>query len=443
MPDANVTRVLHFGNVAQNGYNNAKLLRRDGVDAYAVCDEAQALAQPEWEDAPLPPGIDAMSIWDESAAATVEWRRPDWVIAPQAPRPRVSGYYRAAYAIALRRAAPRLERLFMSLRDHFEPLREPLGTELEYEDVVAAFRQTWMHSLLLGDLGRLFGRFDLVQGYATHAILPLVVSPGRPFVAYEHGTLRELPFEDSWRGRLLSLAYRLAARVIITNADVIASAHRLGLENTMFVPHPVDESKYTPGESELGRELREAGYGPIFLAPARQSWRDKRNDVVVRALASLVPEHPGALLLLGEWGGDVERTRSLVTELGVERNVRWTAPVPKLSLIDHYRAADVVLDQFTFGTFGGIAPEAMACERPVVMAFDPSLHEWCFPELPPIVDARDERTVAEALRRLAADPGERERLGRAGRAWLERHHGWRLVAERQRAAYESVLGPNS
>ena len=60
--------VLHLGNVAQNGYNNAKLLRRLGVETYAVCDEAQALAQPEWEDAPLPPEIDAMATWPPGLA---------------------------------------------------------------------------------------------------------------------------------------------------------------------------------------------------------------------------------------------------------------------------------------------------------------------------------------------------------------------------------------
>lgn len=431
--------VLHLGNVAQNGYNNAKLLRRLGVDAHVVCDEAQALAQPEWEDAALSPGLDAMSPLTEEAAAAAGWDRPDWVIAPERPPKRVTGYYRLAYAVAERRARPQLERLYVSLRDHFDPLRETLSSELVFEDVVAGFRATWMHSLLLGDLRSLFGRFDIVQCYATHALLPLIATPGRPFVAYEHGTLRELPFEDSWGGRLLSLAYRRAARVIITNADVIASARRLGLENTTFVPHPVDDSKYTPGPSPFGDELRREGAAPVLLSPARQDWREKRNDVVVRALAGLVADYPGALLLLGDWGSDVERTRRLVRELGVERNVRWTRPVPKHTLIEHYRASDVVLDQFALGTFGGIAPEAMACARPVVMAFDRSLHEWCFPEPPPIVDARDARSVEDAIRRLVCDPSERTRLGRAGRAWVERHHGWRLVAERQRAVYEAVL----
>ncbi|MEP7335011.1 MAG: glycosyltransferase [Actinomycetota bacterium] len=424
-------RVLHHGNIAQNGYNNAKFLRRLGVEADVVCDETQALAQPEWEDADLPPEIDAMAPW--TTVGTLDgWQRPAWVIAPRARRPVLQGAGRLAFTAALVARTPALRRLHELLS------RE--GHEVRRTDLVYAFRAVWMQSLGLGDLGALYRPYDVVQAYATHPILCVVAAPERPFVAYEHGTLRELPFEDSWRGRLLSLAYRRAAKVIITNADVISSARRLGLENTTFIPHPIDESKYTPGRSELGDALRAEGAGPIFLAPARQDWREKRNDVMVRALGELVRGgHPKALLLLGDWGEDASRTHALVTELGLDENVRWTRPVPKLRLIELYRAADVVLDQFTYGTFGGIAPEAMACERPVVMAFDAALHEWCFPVPPPIVDARDERTVAESLRRLADDPAERVRLGRAGRAWVERHHGWRLVAERQRAVYDEVL----
>jgi glycosyltransferase involved in cell wall biosynthesis len=432
-------RVLQFGNVAQNGYNNAKLLRRIGIEADAVCDESQALAQPEWEDAPLPLDVDAMAPW--TVVSVDGWRRPDWVIAPRVPPRRPPGYYRAAYAAAIAANTPRLRRLYAELRREFDAIRAELGTDLSFGDVRAGFRAAWMHSVVLGDISSLFRRYDLVQAYATHPILTLVAAPERPFVAYEHGTLRELPFEPSWRGRLLSLAYRRAAKVIITNADVVASTRRLGLVNTTFIPHPVDETKYTPGPSSVGHELRAQGATPFVLAPARQDWREKRNDEMVRALAQLVrTDHPRATLMLGEWGSDVARTRALVEELGVSANVRWTKPVPKLRLIELYRAADVVLDQFTFGTFGGIAPEAMACERPVVMAFDRALHEWCFTEPPPIVDARDARSLAEALGRLANDPGERNRLGREGRAWVERNHSWRLVAERHRSVYEEVLG---
>ena len=46
-------RVLHVGNVANNGYLNAKLLRRVDVEADALCDEWHMISQPEWEDAPI------------------------------------------------------------------------------------------------------------------------------------------------------------------------------------------------------------------------------------------------------------------------------------------------------------------------------------------------------------------------------------------------------
>src|SRR4051794_6546678 len=46
-------RVLHVGNIANNGYLNAKLMRRIGVEADALCDEWHILSQPEWEDAEI------------------------------------------------------------------------------------------------------------------------------------------------------------------------------------------------------------------------------------------------------------------------------------------------------------------------------------------------------------------------------------------------------
>ncbi len=437
--------VLHFGNVANNGYNNAKLLRRLGVAADVICDESYALAQPEWEDAAFERAVGPLAPAAEAREAVL-WERPDWVleIADPFARRRLRGQFRLERAIARVRDRWTVRRIHDDLQADYRPLRDVLGTPLTLDDVLEALRAAWMHGLLVGGLRRLFGRYDLVQAYATHPSFVLATAPDAPTVCFEHGTLRELPFENSWRGRMLSLAYRRAAKVIITNADVIGSARRLGLENTVFVPHPVDETKYTPGPSPLGEELRAEGYGPIVVAPARQDWREKRNDVMVRALQSLVRgRFPKALLVLGDWGGDAGRTHALVEQLGLEASVRWTPPVPKLQLIDLYRAADVVLDQFEYGTFGGIAPEAMACARPVVMAFDRALHDWCFPQAPPIVDARDERSLSQALEQLADDQPERERLGIAGRAWVERHHGWRLVAGRQRAIYEELLAPGA
>src|SRR5437764_5745415 len=80
-------RILHLGNVANNGYINAKLQRRVGVAADALCDEWHMISQPEWEDAPLDPVDDPLDPLMEPAAES-GWRRPDWVLSPRRWDPR-------------------------------------------------------------------------------------------------------------------------------------------------------------------------------------------------------------------------------------------------------------------------------------------------------------------------------------------------------------------
>jgi glycosyltransferase involved in cell wall biosynthesis len=300
----------------------------------------------------------------------------------------------------------------------------------------------WMQQFerTIGALRPLFDRYDVVQAYATYPILPLLVESSRPYVAFEHGTMREIPFEDSFLGRLLRLAYRRADKVVITNADVLSAARKLGLTNYAFVPHPVDEAKYCPGESGFRAELGAEANDLVCFSPSRHDWDIKGNDRMLRAFAEFVRAGPSsALLALNEWGADVGRSRALARSLGVEEQIRWLAPLPKRKLIDAYRGADVVLDQFEIGTFGAVGPEAMACGAPVVMAFDAALHEWCFPEPPPVRAARTPTEILHALSALASDPAERIAIGARGRAWVVRHHSSRTLVERQLAVYDEVL----
>jgi glycosyltransferase involved in cell wall biosynthesis len=432
-------RVLHLGNVANNAYINAKLQRRAGVAADALVDDWHILSQPEWEDAPLEGAFKPFARLTEPAAEA-GWHRPDWVLSLRGwdpefrQQPWLSERVRTAFAF------PRILRQYRRLRREYGELADFQGTgPLRVTDVLRAW--VWARRLeqSFGSLRRLFGRYDIVQAYSTDPILPLLTEVAS-YVAFEHGTMREIPFQDTWDGRLLALAYSHAAKVVITNPDVVAQARQLGLDNYVFIPHPIDEKKYTPGPSELGAQLEAEGADFILLSPSRHDWHIKGTDRLLRGFAEFVRvERPNSLLLLNEWGLEIDRSKTLIRELGLDSNVRWLPPLPKLRLIDAYRAADVVLDQFLIGTFGAVAPEAMSCGRPVVMAFDAAHHEWCFPVLPPVINARTPEQIHEALARLARDPEERGRIGRMGRAWIEEHHSSSVVLEKQFAVYENVL----
>ena len=245
-------RILHSGNVANNAYNNAKLMRRAGVAADALCDERHIFSQPEWEDAPLAGSFAEVEQLEEIAAAA-GWHRPDWVLSPRAPLTGPQGRAWLDERIRLALSTPRLKLLHRRLLREYAPLRDVLGTELGLFDVLRA--SVWMSRLSreVVPLGPMFRSYDLVQANGLHPILTLLAAPDHPFVAFEHGTLRELPFQDSWAGRLLSLAYRSARAIVITNPDVIASARRLGLDNYVFVPHPMLPGWSSPATGPAAR----------------------------------------------------------------------------------------------------------------------------------------------------------------------------------------------
>ena len=290
-------------------------------------------------------------------------------------------------------------------------------------------------------------RFDLVQLYGLEAVKGVFLPPDKPFVAFEHSTMRSIPFEDTVQGRLLALAYKTADYCVITNPDVVSSARRLGLERYRFIPHPLDETKYSPAPTPLRDEiLRQTGAELIFLCPTRHEWSNafdsKRSDRVLRAFAaySRNATNPRAALVLSRWGRDVRASEALIAQEGLADRVVWRHPMHKLRLLEHYRAADVVLDQFheAVGTFGTVTAEALSCARPVIMYFNPAVHEWCLPEMPPIESALTEQEIEQRLVALATDPARRERVGQASREWVCKWHGWERCAGDHLAMYQEV-----
>ena len=116
---------------------------------------------------------------------------------------------------------------------------------------------------------RLFSCYKLIHCFSLDAIYPLLAMPTRPFVAYEHGTMREFPFENSSRGRLYALSLKKAEKVLISNADCNLSAERLGLDNYAYIPHIIDDELFKPEESVLREKLKqETGCDFILVAPA-------------------------------------------------------------------------------------------------------------------------------------------------------------------------------
>jgi hypothetical protein len=284
---------------------------------------------------------------------------------------------------------------------------------------------------------RLFTSYDMIIGYAIEGIWPLMA--GKPYVAYEFGTIRNLPFEDSSSGRLAALVYRNCDQIIVTNCDNEKSAKVLQ-RPYFFLPHVINERFDCSAEAGVAlREQLVAQHGGDFYVfhPARQHWSevrdtnwDKGNDHLFHGFAALVRARaPNARCIAVAWGQTLEQSKDLVESLGIAANVIWITPQTHVSMMKYIAACDVVADQFTIPTFGGIPPKAFFLGKPVITSFDKALHQWCFAQMPPLIPASTAETVTEALLTIYTDTDYARSVSINGRAWYDTYNSNARVQE--------------
>jgi glycosyltransferase involved in cell wall biosynthesis len=291
-----------------------------------------------------------------------------------------------------------------------------------------------------------FEHYDIVQGYALDAILPYLCDK-EPRSAYEHGTLRAIPFEDTARGRICALAFAEARAVFITNSDVLPSAERLGLDpqRIVLLPHAVDSDRLRRFAEEHAARLAPArGAEVVFYSPSRQDWRapdpslSKGNDRLLRAAAQLRDRYAFRLVLTA-WGRDVQASRDLVAELGLSDRVEWTPLLRKDVLWLRYLASHAVVDQFLLPAIGGVTFEAMALGRRVLTALDEDVTARFFGAAPPVLAAADVDEIAAALEAVLTDPDDEAGRGEAAREWFARFHSAGRIVDLQARAYRRLL----
>ncbi len=325
------------------------------------------------------------------------------------------------------------------LCDDFAARFPDRGDRLTPDDVLA-------YSSDLALWREVFSGYDIVQGYATDPIYPMLAEA--PYCAFEHGTLRELPFRADTQGRMTALAYARASHVFVTNSDCMDNARILAGDRASPLPHPFDEDRAVSvtGAEPLRASLqRELGVDHLAFFPTRQDWlegtgfADKANDRFFRALSTLRREGLRLGVVCCEWGRNVAESRALLRELGLEDCVKWVAPMGVVRYERHVLACDIIVDQFLLGAFGGVTFRALAAGRPVLTWLKEDEVARSFGTCPPILNCRTTDEIAEGLRRVLLEPAELRRIGEAARAWVKRHHSGRDTVTAQLREYARVI----
>jgi glycosyltransferase involved in cell wall biosynthesis len=431
-------RLALYGNLANTAYIQARLLRRAGINAELVTDplESFVMSDPRWEDLDLELRTDSLSIdslpdaqppsWVRNGPSigTSRWARQGRIVAGAAGQPgaifaaaRTAGWRGAAYAGA-------------------------------YARVISQLRGY--------DCALVYGLGPIVS---TLAGIPFLMQPFG-------GDITIVPFADGdgWQGQsqpgtrpsdgpqphiaeLQRYGLRCANRILVCDPNFDSYIERLGLTGkALQFGVPIDTDMYAPGdETDLRAQLLGDREGTLIFVPSRQDWYWKASNLMLEGFARAARDRTDVVLACAGWGIDLERSRQLIAELGIGPRVRLLEhAMSKPRLRRYYRAADIVMDQFFLGAYGGSSLEAMSCARPLLIYLNRDLFESRFPEFPPVINVRHPEEIGAALGRLIDDPGQREAIGRRARAWVIANHGPPLVQRAADLCSEAIAeGPQS
>lgn len=284
------------------------------------------------------------------------------------------------------------------------------------------------------------GRFDLYHGHSLMSVLLLATN--RPYVAHFHGSdVHEVACSDSALGATLRLAMRKAAHVLYCTHDLAAPIMAAGVDSAYmtWLPNPIDTERFQAGPTHV--DLRKgSGFVVFHPQPVR---RERRNELFFEAFIRVAASHPELRLCWVRHARSGDRHGAMEERLqtsGVMAQVRQIPRIDPADMPAYLNGADVVVDWFNRDqpAVSQTCMEALACERPVIAGIpeDPDhyLHESG------VLPGGSVEEIEASLRTLLIDPDRGARLGRQGREWVARYHGYQAVHDRLWQVYRNVLG---
>jgi glycosyltransferase involved in cell wall biosynthesis len=294
-------------------------------------------------------------------------------------------------------------------------------------------------------------RFDLVHAHwvipngpvgawaAARARVPLVVSlhGSDVFVAEAHPLLRAV-----------------ARRVLERSAWVIASSRDLAERAVALAPscrpevllYGVDPADVAFGDPEPWRRAAGREPGEMLVVALGRLVAKKGFSTLVDAIALLRRRGVSVRLLLGGDGDLAADLEIRARSAGAEGFVRQAGRIPHDRVGGFLRAGDVVVvpsvrdERGNVDGLPNVLLEALAAGRPVVASRIGGIPEVVVDgDNGLLVPPGDAGALADALQRLAEDPGLRMRLA-AGAVSSASRHTWSAYGQRLVSGYERLAG---
>ena len=430
-------KILHFGNIANNAYLNSKYLRDNGYCSDVISlNYKHIMGQPEWEDSDITSFGDQFDPHFKSESFFV---RPSW-------------FYDGSIKDIIKKFKKE-KKIFnhKSFKEFFLDIFYYqfffLLFFLVYKTLIFFFnlncKKNFHNFLLLHKyhidsvlLKRIFNYYDFVIFYGATSIYGYLSNS--KYYCYEHGTIRNFPYQNNLFGNLVNKAYKNCNHLFITNCDAINDAKKIGINNFSFIPHPVNESLPIKNDKEKINQLIKLINGKDGIKifhPARQHWSkdnrdpslDKGNDIFWDGLKKLKDNNKSFFCIAVKWGDSFDKTLSYLDKLEISKNVLFIEPLCHFDFVRILKNVDILADQFYLGSFGSLAPKALMLGVPVLINYNQINHSWALSSDPPFINCKSPEDVFNNLNNYYKM--SLEELSKASSDWYFKNHNKDIITK--------------
>ncbi len=230
-------------------------------------------------------------------------------------------------------------------------------------------------------------------------------------------------------------------RIITSTADEcmqIICNYQVPASRVETVPGGVDLKLFVPHDRQVAREqLGWKSDTPILLFAGRLD-PFKGPDLLLRA-AALMQEKAQVVIVGGKLTNDtdVQQLQALANDLGISDRVQFLGDRPHEEMPLIYGAVDITVVPSYYESFGLVAVESLACERPVVATRTGGLNTIVRDGETGFLVSRNPTSFAERLDTLLRDPNLYLQMSAAARPSVLQF-GWHKVAHQIKHIYEEL-----
>jgi len=238
----------------------------------------------------------------------------------------------------------------------------------------------------------------------------------------------EVSSSGEWhrREKFYSAAIRRASAVIVgteAGKTEIVNFYDIPPERVSLIPHPTPAFALCASREPRGEVLTGYRIPEGYLFYPAQFWPHKNHVGLLFALHLLREKHGLKLpvVFVGSDKGNMKYVRQTAENLGLSSQVHFLGFVPRQDMIGLYRRAFALTYMTFFGPENLPPLEAFALGCPVIASNVPGAQEQ-LGDAALLVDPRDEKELAKAIKLLWDDSALRQKLIDRG---LERAAKWK------------------